>query len=167
MGAKVPAQYPNWDGSSADRIAPVEFIDREPTRADYDQITAEVIEIEKTLNASNIALTVIPWTDITPANSWVNKASNAKLGFKQWGTLVSLRGVITPGTKTNATSVGIIPAGSRPLNPHTFPVVAAGGDTNDTSVVSVLVGTDGTLKIYGVSASTSLDLSSIQFHTDA
>lgn len=168
MGYQAP-KFPNtiWDGSSVKRPAPVSEIDHTPEVEDWDQITSEVIALENATAALQTATAVVAWTDITLTNGWTNKASNAHLGYKMVGTHVSLRGVIVPGTMTNGTSVGTLPLAARPTNKHSFPVVAAGGDTNDTSVVTVLVGTDGTLKVYGVSASTSLDLSPIQFHTDA
>lgn len=100
------------------------------------------------------------WQALTPGNGWTQTASQSVFGFRQEGMRIHLRGQITPGTITDGTTLATLPAGSRPA--HQVALRVAGGGTSPTlAATKILIGTDGTIKIYGIDGTvTSLDVTS-------
>lgn len=108
----------------------------------------------------------VAWTAV-PAlqNSWTNASGyqTAQYSRSESGR-VRLRGQIAPGTLTAGTLLFTLPVGFRPAAKESFPViseVAAGATT------SVIVDTDGTVKIGSIAVTTasSISLSGVQFES--
>lgn len=156
VGTKPSAQFPAavFDGLSANRllnqISP-------PDQYDYDQLVAEIQALQSALSIGN-------WIALTLSGSWTNGAQ-APASYKVVGNQIRLKGVVGPGTKTDATTIFTLPAGARPASTLSFYLPASIATVDSTA--RLVIASDGTAKVYGVdNAVTALDLSGVSFFTD-
>src|SRR4051812_34393839 len=103
-GSKPSAQFPTtvFDGTSPNRKAGQSG---PPDQYDFDQLVAEIQALQSALSVGN-------WKAISLSGSWTN-GSQAPASYKQVGNMVKLKGVVGPGTKTDATTIFILPTGFR------------------------------------------------------
>jgi len=167
MGKRLPF-FPTsiWDGSGENRPAPVELIDSSPDFDDWDQMTAEVISLEVQVGGLLVSTNLEEWQDFSSlSNNWTNKTGYTA-SYKKWGSLIKVRGAVVPGTITDGTTITTLPVGFRPAHILSFPVVGSEVDAEDVNA-KVVIGTDGTIKIYNLTSTTvSIDLSTIIFFDD-
>ena len=76
-----------------------------------------------------------------------------------------MQGAITAGTKTDGTTIFTLPVGARPTTTLSFAVAPSGSDAGD-NVMRIVIANDGTAKVYGLTNTVSIDLSSITFTLD-
>lgn len=116
-------------------------------------------ESNKGKKDASIAWTAVP----TLQNSWANVSGfrAAQYSRDPFG-VVRLRGQIDTGTKTAGTLLFTLPVGVRPSAKETFPIFS---DVASGVVTSLIVDTDGTVKIGTVTVTTaaSISLTSVQF----
>lgn len=96
------------------------------------------------------SITQDAWTDATLGNSWVNFGSGyANGGYRlDKEGYVHLRGAIKSGTTTDATLLFTLPVGSRPANIMIMLAPCLAGTTPNGGMCQLLLGTDGTVRIY-------------------
>jgi hypothetical protein len=161
--SEANASYPSapWDGTSKTRTTDdVNLASQSPDGQDWDQLTAEVIAAQEQIDAN---LATGTWTRVGAlTGSWTGTVQY----LKNPNGDVSLRGVGTAGTLTGGTTVFTIPSGARPAQAITVPVCPDSGGTGDANM-RVKIGTDGTVKVYGLSATTTIDFGSVHFNVGA
>lgn len=157
-GVQPTAQFPGkvWDGSTPSGRVTGDL--KNPDFNDYNQVVDEVQAVQSY---------VIPsaWAALTLTGGWTPAASQGVPSYRTVGGRVYLRGVMAPGTKTDGTTIFTLPTALRPTNKQTFRLCSSGPDTDDTGA-KILIGTDGTGKLYGVVNAISLDLRSVEFFVD-
>lgn len=88
------------------------------------------------------------WTELTPNNNWSNFGSpNATLGYKTFGSLVSVKGVVRAGASISpntAISNTQLPAAARPSAGRSFACMGSIGGAK--AVVRVYVDTNGYIR---------------------
>jgi hypothetical protein len=88
------------------------------------------------------------WTALTPNNNWTNYGSpNATLGYKTFGSLVSIKGVVRAGASISANTAisnTQLPVAARPLNGRSFACMGSIGGAK--AVVRIYVDTSGYLR---------------------
>ncbi|MEH7503295.1 pyocin knob domain-containing protein [Neobacillus drentensis] len=101
------------------------------------------------------------WANATLVNSWTNIAGQTAGFYKNQFGEVKLRGYITGGTKTANTILFTLPAGYRPEQKKTIPVMASGGGSIET-LIDIL--TTGEVRlVYDVSSYTNIALDNVSF----
>jgi hypothetical protein len=154
-GSKPTASFPTtkWDGSTPTRKSM--DTTREPGPEDFQQVVSEVQAVQDML------LNSTSWQTLTLAGGWTGSASVRVEGKK-----VHLKGIINPGTITDATTIFTLPAGSRPA--AKVSQMVAPSDTSPYSAgMRVVIDTAGVTKVYGIGGSvTAVDLSGVKFFTD-
>ena len=94
------------------------------------------------------------WTGATYSSSWVDYTAGGTLGVAsrvERGTgKVGLRGASNAGTHTDNTTVFTLPSGQRPS--HVRYLSGVGYNGSAFAAVMYLVGTDGTVKVFGAAA---------------
>jgi len=103
------------------------------------------------------------WTAPTLGASWVNFGSGYTSAGYRKDTLgrIWVRGLIKSGTTTDATVLFTLPSGYRPAG-NILRTVGSNSGVN----AYVVIGTDGTIKIYGSPGNTWLSIEGISFATD-
>lgn len=116
------------------------------------------VEVTSTSSASAIAVIAdsfsvsgvvgTDWTEMTPNNNWANYGSpNATLGYKTFGSFVSIKGVVRAGA-TIAANTAIsntqLPAAARPTAGRSFACMGSIGGAK--AVVRVLVDPSGYIR---------------------
>lgn len=152
-------QFPNtvWDGTTPTRKISTEFA--APDGSDWDQLVGE-------LQAAQTAILDTGNSSIALSNSWTQKSTYGTVSYRKIGNEVQMSGGATAGTVTDGTTILTLPAGFRPTNPRSFDVAPAGSDTiGSANGTHLLLGTDGTVKIYSATGAVSIDFSSVRFHT--
>lgn len=87
----------------------------------------------------------------TMRNSWIAYGLGFEvLTFQKVGRLVSVTGLIKPGTISSGVIVADLPAGMVPTLHQNQPIGAAAGSAYSTAVATF--GSDGTIKVYGIPA---------------
>lgn len=112
---------------------------------------------------ASVAFTAVP----TLQNSWANKAGYQAAQYSVSVTgVVRLRGVIDSGTKTAGTLITTLPAGARPAAKTVVPVTAV-VDATSNNAGTLVIDTDGTVKVGGttLTASSYISLEGITFET--
>lgn len=112
----------------------------------------------------------VAWTAVpTLQNSWANKSGYAAMQYKvSAGGTVTLRGVIDTGTKAAGTLITTLPVGARPPA-KTVVNVTVTVDATSNSAGTVVIDTDGTVKVGGtaLTASSYISFEGVEFDTNA
>jgi hypothetical protein len=103
------------------------------------------------LNAAPAGI-VATWQSITPTNGWTQRAGNMAFEAKLFpDNRVWLKGVLIPGTKTDGTSIGTMPAGLFNTNEQIqIPIGTSSSTTNMTNAPFVQISTSGNITVNGV-----------------
>lgn len=104
--------------------------------------------------AGGVPPATTPWTTATLENGWTNIAFRRIPQYRLWNGAVRLRGSATNGTKD--TTILTLPAGMRPDEQLTFPLVGSG---------QIEVNPDGVVKTYFASE-TTISLNVVSFMPD-
>jgi hypothetical protein len=116
------------------------------------------VEVTSTSSASAIAVIAdsfsvsgvvgTAWTEMTPNNNWANYGSpNATLGYKTFGSFVSIKGVVRAGatiSSNTAISNTQLPAAARPTAGRSFACMGSIGGAK--AAIRVFVDTSGYLR---------------------
>lgn len=108
-----------------------------------------------------------PWSGqpnaLTLSNGWVNHAGwEPAQAMKSADGLVSVSGLLDPGTIASGTLVATLPAGLRPQNNELFQVATSGSGAAPTSI-SLMVAPTGQITIFSTWAGSYISLSNIKF----
>lgn len=117
----------------------------------------------------NTSAVAVEWTALpTYQNSWADKAGYQAGQYRVTSLgVVKLRGVIDSGTKTAGTLITTLPAGARPPA-KTVLVVNPIVDATSNNAGSIVIDTDGTVKVGGttLTASSYISLAGLEFDTN-
>lgn len=108
------------------------------------------------------------WNAVTFANGWSNLGANWDTAqYRKYpDNTVMLRGVVTGGTKTDATVMTTLPVGYRPAKDMIFPVGNGSGGT--VANPNIRIFSNGQVQIFGMAAATTAAHSwSVTFPLDA
>jgi hypothetical protein len=144
---------PIWDGTSPSRNNLDDY--KPPDPNDWFQLISE-------LQATQRAIQIPAWTAFTLTNGWVAGANPP--GFRMVNNHVFLKGFATPGTTADGTTIFTLPVINRPANALTFGIRPTAGNPNINA--RLLIGTDGTGKVYDVGAAANLNVNGVHFWTD-
>lgn len=145
------------------------LVDAQPGDQVWDVQGNSTIQVSGTVKITDqngvLATSPTPvWTPVTFENSWSNYGSGApSVQFVASGNSVYFRGVMKPGTTTDATLAFVIPAQySPPVAYHFFTVASISGNPA-ASGLRIVVNAGGNVTIYGVGSSAGVDVSSVHY----
>jgi hypothetical protein len=102
------------------------------------------------------------WTNATLSASWVTiGGSYSTPGYRKVGSSVYLRGTLSGGLITDGTVILTLPVGYRPTASERFSM-----SSSTSGAMRALIGSDGTVSIYGVTSGATIGLSGIRFFVD-
>lgn len=103
------------------------------------------------------------WVAPSLLNSWANfGGSYSAAGYRKVGSRVFLRGLLTGGTKTDGTSLFVLPSGFVPFGIERF----ATSVNVASSTARIVVDTSGNVTIFGIPTGSNVGVSGISFFVD-